>query len=102
MNLREEPFPLKPLSAFSRGTSGVVTRVEWRSAQDTIAQRLEALGFIAGATVRVVAAGPLGADPLVVLLGSARFALRRAEASRVLLTDLPRRADVATGAARRG
>jgi ferrous iron transport protein A len=30
-----------------------------------------------------VARGPIGADPLLVQIGSTRFALRRAEAARV-------------------
>jgi len=31
----------------------------------------------------VVAIGPLGADPLLIQIGSTRFALRRTEAARV-------------------
>ena len=36
--------------------------------------------FVPGATVRVVARGPLGGEPIAVQLGSTRFALRRSEA----------------------
>ena len=35
--------------------------------------------------VEVVAAGPLGAEPLLVQVGFTRFALRRSEAARVRL-----------------
>jgi ferrous iron transport protein A len=33
----------------------------------------------------VVAIGPLGADPLLIQIGSTRFALRRSEAARVMV-----------------
>jgi ferrous iron transport protein A len=50
---------------------------------DPIAGRLRDLGFVPGESVRVVAQGPIGADPLLVQIGFTRFALRRAEAARV-------------------
>jgi ferrous iron transport protein A len=87
MSDRDEPVLTRPLSASRRGSSGVVARVEYRGASDPIAERLEALGFVAGEPVRVVATGPLGGEPIVVLIGSTRFALRHAEAARVLLHD---------------
>jgi ferrous iron transport protein A len=46
---------------------------------------LRELGFVAGEEVVVVAAGPLGAEPLLVQVGFTRFALRRVEAARVRL-----------------
>jgi ferrous iron transport protein A len=46
---------------------------------------LRELGFVAGEEVEVIAAGPLGAEPLLVQIGYTRFALRRAEARRVRL-----------------
>ncbi len=76
------------LSLRTRGSEGVVAGVVHRGARDSIAVRLEALGFVAGERVRVVATGPLGGEPLVVLVGSARFALRHAEADRVLMQDV--------------
>lgn len=54
-------------------------------ADDTIARRLRELGFVAGEPVRVVARGPVGADPLLIQIGFTRFALRRSEAARVLV-----------------
>ncbi|MDR6935532.1 ferrous iron transport protein A [Luteibacter sp. 3190] len=50
---------------------------------DPIAQRLRDLGFVAGEPVRLVARGPLGGDPLLIQIGSTRFALRKSEAARV-------------------
>ena len=52
---------------------------------DAVARRLRELGFVAGEDVEVVAAGPLGAESLLVQVGFTRFALRRAEAARVRL-----------------
>lgn len=52
---------------------------------DVIAGRLRDLGFVSGEPVRIVAKGPVGGDPLLVQIGFTRFALRRAEAARVLV-----------------
>lgn len=54
-------------------------------AVDPIARRLRDLGFVPGEPVRIVAHGPLGADPLLVQIGYTRFALRRSEAERVVV-----------------
>jgi ferrous iron transport protein A len=54
---------------------------------DPIAQRLRELGFVSGEPVRIVARGPIGGDPLLVQIGSTRFALRRAEAARVTVSQ---------------
>ena len=65
------------------GASATVLDVNDNGTNDRIAQRLRDLGFVAGEPVRLVARGPLGADPLLVQIGYTRFALRRAEAARV-------------------
>lgn len=75
------------LSELKKGVEAVVHGVEEAVAGDPIAQRLRDFGFVAGEAVRVVALGPLGADPLLVQVGYTRFALRRSEASRVLLAE---------------
>ncbi len=66
-------------------TAAFVDEVLDLSANDAIARRLRELGFIAGERVEIVAAGPFGAEPLLVQVGFTRFALRRAEADRVRL-----------------
>jgi len=71
------------LSDLPKGAPAVVDRVDDAHASDPIAQRLRDLGFVEGESVRVVARGPLGADPLLIQIGSTRFALRRTEAARV-------------------
>jgi ferrous iron transport protein A len=65
------------------GQSARVARVAETQAGDGIARRLRELGFVPGEEVRVVAHGPLGAEPILVQVGFTRFALRRAEAGRV-------------------
>ena len=74
------------LLELAMGTSATVIEVKDSVTDDRIAQRLRDLGFVAGEPVRLVARGPLGADPLLVQIGYTRFALRRAEAARVTIT----------------
>ena len=73
------------LTELARRTPAIGDAVEERTPNDPIARRLRELGFVAGEEVVVVAAGPIGAEPLLVQVGFTRFALRRAEAARVRL-----------------
>jgi ferrous iron transport protein A len=75
------------LSALSRGRQATVTSVEDHSPDDVISRRLRDVGFVEGEIVRVLPYGPLGGEPILVQVGSARFALRRSEAERILITD---------------
>lgn len=75
------------LSDLPRGGGGIVVGVEAQGANDAIARRLRDLGFVAGEAVSVLAFGPIGSDPMLVRVGEARFALRRAEAARVRLQE---------------
>lgn len=76
------------LSDLPRYASGTVRAVEALSAGDPIARRLAELGFVPGETVRLIALGPMGGDPLLVQVGFTRFALRRTEADRIRLTEV--------------
>jgi ferrous iron transport protein A len=71
------------LSELSPFIPAVIDEVHAASVDDPIAKRLRELGFVNGEAVRIVARGPIGADPLLVQIGFTRFALRRAEAQRV-------------------
>ena len=73
------------LNELARRTPAIVEGVEDSAPNDAIARRLRELGFVAGEQVEVVAAGPFGAEPLLVQVGFTRFALRRIEARRVRL-----------------
>ena len=71
------------LNKLARRTPAIVEGVDERMPNDAIARRLRELGFVAGEQVEVVAAGPVGAEPLLVQVGFTRFALRRSEAARI-------------------
>lgn len=73
------------LSELSQGIESVVQDVEDATAGDPIARRLRDYGFVRGEPVRLVGRGPIGGDPLLVQIGFTRFALRRAEAARVIV-----------------
>ncbi|GAB1407819.1 FeoA family protein [Thermomonas brevis] len=73
------------LAELAPRTPAIVDAVEDRAANDPVARRLRELGFVGGEEVRILAAGPFGAEPLLVQVGFTRFALRRAEAARVRL-----------------
>nr|WP_284691410.1 FeoA domain-containing protein [Pinirhizobacter soli] len=75
------------MSELPRGAPAMVQDVEDAHPADPIAQRLRELGFVSGEPVRIVARGPLGGDPLLVQIGSTRFALRRSEAARVTVSQ---------------
>lgn len=63
----------------------MVHEVENIGNADPIARRLRDLGFVRGETIKLVAQGPVGGDPVLVQIGFTRFALRRSEAARVRL-----------------
>ena len=74
------------LSQLKRGQSARVVEVMDQHADDGIATRLRSLGFVAGEPVRLQTCGPVGREPLLIQVGMTRFALRRAEAARVLVS----------------
>lgn len=58
-------------------------------AQDEqISLRLKELGFLPGNRLRVIGFGLLGRDPLAVQINGTKFALRRAEASKILVEQV--------------
>ncbi len=77
------------LSEVPLRTIARVETVRDARADDAIGRRLRELGFVAGERVRIVTRGPFGGDPVVVEVGSARFALRRAEAARIEVSVEP-------------
>ena len=73
------------LSHLRKGQVAQVIGIQSRSPLDSIAQRLLDLGFVVGEQVRCVTVAPFGGDPMLVQIGFTRFALRKAEAARVLI-----------------
>jgi ferrous iron transport protein A len=71
------------LSELAYRIGATVVAVDDVAPNDAVARRLRELGFVAGERVEVVAAGPVGAEPLLVQVGYTRFALRRREAARI-------------------
>jgi ferrous iron transport protein A len=76
------------LPNLGNGQSAIVERVDDTQAGDVIARRLRDLGFVPGEVIRVVARAPWGGDPMLIQIGSTRFALRRNEAARVSVSEL--------------
>lgn len=54
-----------------------------KTEKDTIATRLNSLGFVAGEPIQIITKSFFGGDPVVVKIGFARFALRLNEAERI-------------------
>lgn len=80
------------LATLRKGQGGVVRRVLLSDgaavgdvADSTVSRRLIELGFVPGERVRVIEEIWPGGDPIAVRVGSSVFALRRREASAVLV-----------------
>jgi ferrous iron transport protein A len=73
------------LAGLRTGALASVVDVRDESPNDPVAARLRDLGFVAGEALRVISRAPFGGDPMVVAIGSTRFALRRREAARVIV-----------------
>lgn len=79
------------LASLGKGARGVVLDVRddaqslGDEAQSTVSRRLVELGFVAGETVEVISVVWPGGDPMAVRLGNTTFALRRREATAVLV-----------------
>lgn len=76
------------LSKLAPHVPAVVRTVETHAGSDFIANRLNELGFVAGETVRLISRAPFGGDPVLVQVGFTRFALRLAEAERVVVDEV--------------
>jgi ferrous iron transport protein A len=83
------------LATMRKGARGVVVNVRDEAqslgdeAQSTVSRRLLELGFVAGEPIEVIEEIWPGGDPMAVRLGNSTFALRRREASVVLVELAP-------------
>jgi len=79
------------LASLGKGARGVIFDVRddaqslGDEAQSTVSRRLLELGFVPGETVEVISVVWPGGDPMAVRLGNTTFALRRREATAVLV-----------------
>jgi len=55
---------------------------------DQVSLRLKELGFLPGAKLKVIGFGLFGGDPLAVQVNGTKFALRRAEAAKIVVEPL--------------
>jgi ferrous iron transport protein A len=84
-------MPPVSLASLGKGARGVIFDVRddaqslGDEAQSTVSRRLLELGFVAGETVEVISVVWPGGDPMAVRLGNTTFALRRREATAVLV-----------------
>lgn len=80
-----------PLSTLRRGAVGIVAQVIDRNeslgdeAQSTLARRLIEIGFVEGERCEVIGETWPTGDPMAVRIGNSTFALRRREASAVMI-----------------
>lgn len=98
MNARAEQLPLEQtvsLATLHKGDRAVVVGVSEDGAAlgdetgSTIVMRLIEIGFVAGEQLEVIGEARPGGDPIAVRVGGSSFALRRREASAVLVSRLP-------------
>ena len=87
--MAEQPIPLS-----SVGVGQTVTIREVRTGTSEledgdIGLRLLELGFVEGESLRIIAHGYPGREPLAVRIGSTTFALRRFEADHILVVTAP-------------
>jgi ferrous iron transport protein A len=85
MAISEKPVPLSSI-----GVGQIVTIREVRTGASApeggdIGLRLLELGFVEGESLRVIAHGYPGREPLAVRIGCTTFALRRFEAEHILV-----------------
>ena len=83
--------PSISLCEIERGATAVVAAIgSPATEQDSeLVLRLIELGFVPGETLRVIAHGQPGNEPIAVRLGGTTFALRRLEAGYIRVMRLP-------------
>ncbi|MDO3386773.1 FeoA family protein [Gilvimarinus sp. SDUM040013] len=78
-----------PLHQCSKGQTVRLLQVASQQAfadqDELVSLRLKELGFLPGAVLTVLGFGFLGRDPIAVKIGRTKFALRRAEASKLIV-----------------
>jgi len=77
------------LDQLERGSRAIVVSLEpgpsFGARDAAVTRRLKELGFLPGAPVRVVAFGALNREPIAVRVAEGTFALRRAEAAKIVV-----------------
>lgn len=80
------------LAECSKGQQVMLTELRANPAfgdQDSaVTARMKALGFLPGVQLKVIGYGLFGRDPLAVQINGTKFALRRAEANKLIVIPL--------------
>ena len=81
----------RTLDQLGKGEHAIVAAINpslaFGSLDALVTRRLWELGFLPGAPISVVGFGLLNRDPVAVKIGGTKFALRRVEAQKVLVTS---------------
>ncbi len=81
--------PTRTLEQLGKGEHAIVVDIKaslaFGSLDALVTRRLWELGFLPGASISVVGFGLLKRDPIAVKIGGTKFALRRAEAQKILV-----------------
>ncbi len=78
-------LPLSELAPNQASTIVGLTAAQGEDNTSGLLQRLAELGFMAGESISVLRRGPGGREPIAVQVGDTVFALRRHEASCILV-----------------
>lgn len=74
------------LDSLSIGQAATISSIDWEALGENSARRLRALGFDTGVVVEPLHRGVLmSADPIAVRIGRMTVAIRRAQASAILV-----------------
>ena len=64
-----------------------VTGIAWESLSQSDAKRLRNLGFDEGVAIEALHGAPFGRDPIAVRIGRMQVAIRRAQASTIMVEE---------------
>lgn len=80
---------IKPVTALHKGSSARIVSIneftEFGQNSTRVAQRIKELGFLPGALIKVIGFGFLKNSPVALEINGTKFALRPAEASKILV-----------------
>jgi ferrous iron transport protein A len=76
----------------------LVAQPRFGAQDEYVSLRLTELGFLPGCRLRVIGYGFLGRDPIAVQINGTKFALRGAEAAKILVEPIAASESVESGA----
>ncbi|MCB6183843.1 ferrous iron transport protein A [Leeia sp. TBRC 13508] len=77
-----------PLHTLPKGAHAKIISIDIQEAfgahDEKVTLRLKELGFLPGATLKIIGYGLFGKDPIAVQINGTKFGLRRREAEKIL------------------